>query len=140
MRISWMVVIAAVVGACGLAGCHSGATDAAKQSPEPQAPLTAIPPDLPAGSPPDAILIPSKYGNVTFTHKTHFERAGGDCSVCHTKMFPQSLAPLNYKKALHRVAEADRTSCASCHAVGGSAFAADSNCIRCHAQKDYTPK
>jgi c(7)-type cytochrome triheme protein len=88
-------------------------------------------------SPPDTILIASKYGDVTYTHKQHYDRVGGDCSVCHTKVFPQSLAPLNYKKALHRAAEASMTSCAYCHAVGGSAFAADSNCIKCHAQRDY---
>src|SRR5579863_1202611 len=82
----------------------------ARQESTPSQPVASVSED---GSPPDTILFPSKYGDVTFTHKKHFERAGGDCSVCNTKLFPQSLAPLNYKKALHRVAEADRASCAS---------------------------
>jgi|HubBroStandDraft_6_1064221.scaffolds.fasta_scaffold170237_3 c(7)-type cytochrome triheme protein len=114
-----------------LCACH------ASQESAPAQPVASVSED---GSPPETILFPSKYGDVTFTHKKHFDRVGGDCSTCHTKLFPQSLAPLNYKKALHRAAEADRVSCASCHAVGGTSFAADSNCIRCHAQKDYSKK
>jgi uncharacterized paraquat-inducible protein A len=49
-----------------------------------------------------------------------------------------ALEPLNYKKALHRAAEAAYTSCATCHAVGRTSFAADSNCTKCHAPKDYS--
>jgi c(7)-type cytochrome triheme protein len=74
---------------------------------------------------------------VTFTHAKHFERLNGDCSACHPKVFPQSRAPLNYKKANHRAAEASFTSCAHCHAVGATSFAADSNCTKCHAQREY---
>ena len=99
--------------------------------------VAPVPQALSTAAPPDTILFKSKYGDVTYTHKKHYERLGGDCSVCHTKLFPQSLEPLNYKKALHRAAEASRTSCANCHAVGGTSFAADSNCIKCHTQKEY---
>jgi len=94
-----------------------------------QAPLRT---DIP---PPDTIVFDNKYGTVTFTHKLHYERVKGDCTVCHTKIFPQSRAPLNYGKALHRVAEAEGTSCASCHRVGGTSFAADSHCVKCHEVK-----
>src|SRR5580692_6054827 len=89
------------------------------------------------GTPPDTILIASAYGNVTFTHAKHFDRLKGDCSACHPKIFPQSRAPLNYKKAQHRAAEASLTSCAHCHAVGGTSFASDSNCNKCHALKQH---
>lgn len=89
------------------------------------------------GEPPDTILIQSPAGNVTFTHKKHYERLNGDCSKCHPKVFPQSRAPLNYKKALHRAAEASMTSCAYCHSIGNSAFAADSNCTKCHAEREH---
>jgi c(7)-type cytochrome triheme protein len=89
------------------------------------------------GAPPDTILFEASNGNVTFDHKKHYERVNGDCSVCHPKVFPQSRAPLNYKKASHRASEASLTSCAHCHAVGASSFAADSNCLKCHV-KDYT--
>ena len=128
--------LAILAAACLLTGC--GAKPAA-ESKAPDAPLQAHFPDgAKPGDPPDTILIPSKYGNVTFTHQKHYERLNGDCAACHTRVFPQALAPLNYKKALHRAAEADRTSFASCHAVGGTSFAADSNCIKCHAERDFS--
>jgi c(7)-type cytochrome triheme protein len=94
-----------------------------------QAPLRT---DIP---PPDTIVFDNKYGKSTFTHKQHYERVKGDCTVCHNKVFPQSRAPINYGRALHRVAEADETACAACHRVGGTAFAADSNCVKCHEVK-----
>jgi c(7)-type cytochrome triheme protein len=94
-----------------------------------QAPLRT---DIP---PPDTIVFDNKYGNVTFTHKLHYDRVNGDCTVCHTKIFPQSRAPINYGKALHRVAEAEGTSCAFCHRVGGTSFAVDSHCAKCHESK-----
>src|SRR5450631_1745814 len=94
-----------------------------------QAPLRT---DIP---PPDTIVFDNKYGKSTFTHKLHYDRVKGDCTVCHTKIFPQSRAPINYGKAQHRVAEAEGTSCASCHRVGGTSFAADSHCVKCHESK-----
>ena len=86
-------------------------------------------------APPETILFEAKNGNVTFTHRKHYERVKNQCDTCHTKIFPQSRAPINYKKANHRVAEATYTSCATCHAVGATSFAADSNCQKCHANK-----
>jgi c(7)-type cytochrome triheme protein len=123
-----------------LAGCQSKPTpDVQSKTPATQtAPAPAAPQEIASGgNPPETILIASPYGNVTFTHAKHYERVNGDCSVCHPKVFPQSLAPLNYKKAKHRAAEASMTSCAHCHAVGGTSFAADSNCTKCHAPREY---
>jgi len=94
-----------------------------------QAPLRT---DIP---PPETIVFDNKYGKSTFTHKLHYDRVNGDCTVCHTKIFPQSRAPINYGKAQHRVAEAEGTSCAYCHRVGGTSFAADSHCVKCHESK-----
>jgi c(7)-type cytochrome triheme protein len=85
--------------------------------------------------PPETIIFDNKYGKSTFTHKLHYERVNGDCTVCHNKIFPQSRAPINYGKALHRVAEAEGTACAFCHRVGGTSFAADSHCVKCHESK-----
>ena len=120
-----------------VAGCQSKpATEVESKAPAtPAAPAEQAVSD---GTPPDTILIESPYGNVTFTHAKHFGRVNGDCSVCHPKVFSQSRAPLNYKKALHRAAEASMTSCAHCHAVGGTTFAADSNCTKCHALKEHS--
>jgi c(7)-type cytochrome triheme protein len=94
-----------------------------------QAPLRT---DIP---PPETIVFDNKYGKSTFTHKLHYDRVNGNCTVCHTKIFPQSRAPINYGKAQHRVAEAEGTACASCHRVGGTSFAADSHCVKCHESK-----
>jgi c(7)-type cytochrome triheme protein len=85
--------------------------------------------------PPETIVFDNKYGKSTFTHKLHYDRVNGDCTVCHTKIFPQSRAPINYGKAQHRVAEAEGTACAYCHRVGGTSFAADSHCVKCHESK-----
>lgn len=85
--------------------------------------------------PPETIVFDNKYGKSTFTHKLHYERVQGDCTVCHTKVFPQSMAPINYGKAQHRAAEAEGTACAACHRVGGTSFAADSHCVKCHESK-----
>lgn len=86
-------------------------------------------------APPETILFEAKNGNVTFTHRKHYERVKNQCDTCHPKIFPKSRAPINYKKANHRVAEATYASCATCHAVGATSFAADSNCQKCHANK-----
>ena len=97
--------------------------------------ITEAPPVLSNVPPPDTIVFENKYGKSTFTHKLHYERVQGDCTVCHTKIFPQSRAPMNYGKALHRAAEANETACAACHRVGGTSFAADSHCVKCHEVK-----
>jgi len=131
-------IILGVVLVLGLAGtvwfmitAPTGEQAAPKATPAETAPA-ALRSDVP---PPDTIVFDNKYGKATFTHKLHYERVKGDCTVCHTKIFPQSRAPINYGKALHRVAEANQTACAACHRVGGSSFAADSNCVKCHEVK-----
>ena len=133
-----MIRTVLLIAVLSLAGCQSKPQPEVKQ-PQTQ---TALAPgqsaaDISNGEPPDTILIESPYGNVTFTHKKHYERVNGDCTKCHPKVFPQSRAPLNYKKALHRAAEASMTSCAYCHSSGNSAFAADSNCTKCHALREH---
>jgi len=95
----------------------------------------APPPPLSDAPPPDTIDFENTYGKSVFTHRLHYDRVNGKCDTCHTQIFPQSREPINYKKALHRAAEASATSCAACHRVGGTAFAADSNCVKCHAVK-----
>ena len=120
--------------AVALAGCQSS------PPPKPETRFTVTPEEQAAvakGDPLDSMLIQSPAGNVVFTHKKHYDRVNGDCSVCHPKVFPQALAPLDYKKANHRSAEASFKSCATCHAVGASSFAADSNCTKCHAPKEH---
>lgn len=130
------IILVAIACLAGCQGKQTAAPESKTASPAP--PEKGAEQAASNGTPPDTILIASPYGNVTFTHAKHYERVNGDCSVCHPKVFPQSRAPLNYKKALHRAAEASMTSCAHCHAVGGTAFAADSNCTKCHAPREYS--
>jgi c(7)-type cytochrome triheme protein len=73
-------------------------------------------------------------GNVTFNHAAHSKRANEDCKTCHDKLFTQSKAPLNYKGAMHKTAEAAKTSCAGCHNPGGAAFETKGNCNKCHVK------
>lgn len=125
---------AMILGAAVLAGCQSA------PPPKPETKFLLTPDEQAAVAkrePLDAMLIESPAGNVTFTHKKHYERVSGDCTTCHPKVFPQALEPLNYKRATHRAAEGTMTSCAACHAVGGAAFAADSNCTKCHAERQH---
>ena len=120
-----------LVGLCLLAtGCSSN-NDAKQNTPAPfKASVVSASPD----GVPEAILFETKYGNVTYTHKLHYERLNGKCDTCHPSIFPQALAPLNYAKANHRAAEAAYSSCSHCHAVGATSFAADSNCTKCHVK------
>jgi c(7)-type cytochrome triheme protein len=107
----------------------------AVQTPKVEAPKVTAAVATPStpGVPPDTILFPSEYGNVEFGHRKHFERVNSDCSTCHPSIFPQALEPLNYGKARHRSAEEYKTSCAACHGITGTAFAAERNCQKCHA-------
>ena len=87
------------------------------------------------GTPPETLVFESGYGEVIYNHAKHAERAGGNCSTCHPSVFPQALEPLPYGKARHRSAEEEKTSCAVCHGISGTAFAAERNCQRCHDLK-----
>jgi c(7)-type cytochrome triheme protein len=84
---------------------------------------------------PEKLVFESKLGNVTFDHAKHQERVKGDCTACHDKFFPQAKAPLNFKAAMHKPAEAKKESCGGCHHEGGAAFASKGNCNNCHVKK-----
>lgn len=84
--------------------------------------------------PPQTIVFDSKMGNVTFDHAKHVEREGKKCETCHTKLFPQSREPINFKAGMHKPAEAKKTSCAGCHVAGGKAFESKGNCNKCHVK------
>jgi c(7)-type cytochrome triheme protein len=82
---------------------------------------------------PDRIVYEAKTGAVTFDHAKHVEAAKNDCKACHDSLFKQAKGDLGgYKDGMHKKAEADKTSCASCHVAGGSAFGSKGNCAKCH--------
>lgn len=116
-----------------LIGCGSEAVKETKaEAPKVAAKPVSSPVAAP-GLPPETITFPSDYGTVVYTHKQHIDRVNGDCATCHPSVFPQALEALNYGKARHRVAEEYKTSCAHCHGISGSSFAAERNCQKCHA-------
>ncbi len=97
--------------------------------------ITLTPAQAQDKKPPEKLVFETKMGNVTYDHAKHLERAKGDCNVCHDQLFPQAKAPLNFKEKMHKVAEANKTSCAHCHVEGGEAFAVKGKCTTCHIKK-----
>lgn len=83
--------------------------------------------------PPEKLTFKTKQGDVVFDHAKHLKAAKNECKTCHDKLWPQSAtAPLNFKAALHKTAEAKHTSCGSCHYPGGGSFESKGNCNKCH--------
>jgi len=82
---------------------------------------------------PKGLVFASTRGDVAFNHALHVKRESNNCKACHDKLFPESLAPLNFKANEHKTAEAAKTSCGGCHYPGGDAFEAKANCAKCHA-------
>src|SRR5690606_8507496 len=75
-----------------------------------------------------------------FDHDRHIELAKQDCKACHNAVFPLEKGLLGYKDNLHKTAEAAKTSCAACHAPGGSAFESKGNCVKCHTEPATTER
>jgi len=123
------VLLFVVLIVCLGCGGSASKTEEKVAAPAVAAKITASP--AAPGEPPDTINFPSSYGPVAFTHKMHIERVNSDCSTCHPKVFPQALEPLDYGKSRHRVAEEFKKSCATCHGITGTAFAAERNCQKC---------
>ena len=89
--------------------------------------------------PPAKLVFEAKNGNVSFDHAAHVKRESNNCKVCHDGVFQQAKAPLNFKAALHKTAEANHTSCGFCHAPGGKSFETKGNCNKCHVKAGTAP-
>ena len=85
---------------------------------------------------PAKLVFAAKNGNVTYDHAAHAKREKNECKTCHPAAWPQDAkAPLNFKAAMHKTAEAAKTSCGKCHTPGGAAFEAKGNCTtKCHTK------
>lgn len=88
-----------------------------------------------AADAPSKLVFEAKNGAVTFDHAKHVERAKGDCKACHPGLWEQKKGDLGYKAGMHKKAESEKTSCASCHVAGGKAFESKGNCATCHTKK-----
>ncbi len=100
--------------------CHQGLEE---PKPTPSSGESGLPP-IPT--------VQSSLGETKFGHEFHNQMVGGDCSTCHTGIFPFEKGLLNYKDNLHKTAETNKTSCGSCHNPEGVAFASEGNCAQCH--------
>jgi c(7)-type cytochrome triheme protein len=86
-------------------------------------------------APEKPLVFAAKTGNVAFSHTTHLKHTKNDCKPCHPALWPEDAkAPLNFKAAMHKTAEAKKLSCAAagCHTPGGKTFASTGNCKKCH--------
>ena len=69
---------------------------------------------------PPKVTFEAKTGNVTYDHAAHAKREKNDCKVCHPTLFKQdATAPIQFKAAMHKTAETNKTSCGFCHRAGG---------------------
>jgi c(7)-type cytochrome triheme protein len=84
---------------------------------------------------PDKLTFTSKNGNVPYDHLAHAKRLKDECKSCHDRLFKQDAkVPLDYKAGVHKPNEAAKSSCASCHYPGGTAFESKGNCAKCHVK------
>jgi c(7)-type cytochrome triheme protein len=84
---------------------------------------------------PAKLTFQAKNGNVSFNHAEHAKREKNECKTCHPAPWPQDAkAPLKWKAGMHKTAETAKTSCGVCHRPGGSAFASQGNCTKCHVK------
>jgi c(7)-type cytochrome triheme protein len=82
------------------------------------------------------LVFAAKNGPVTYDHAAHAKREKNGCKTCHPAVFAQDAkAPLNFKPAMHKTAEANKTSCGFCHHAAGQAFETKGNCTtKCHGK------
>lgn len=73
------------------------------------------------------ITLKNKGGDVVFSHNSHVDGAGLECTACHDRLY--------LSKAQHRnVSMKDMgkgKSCGACH-NGKKAFSVKENCSNCH--------
>ena len=82
------------------------------------------------------LVFAAKNGPVTYDHAAHAKRENNGCKSCHPAVFAQDAkAPLNFKPAMHKTPEANKTSCGFCHHAAGKAFETKANCTtKCHGK------
>jgi predicted CXXCH cytochrome family protein len=74
-----------------------------------------------AAEPPATITFDAKQGKVTFPHKAHAEKLGGDCTKCHATKAGGKIEGFNKDKAhglckkCHETEKKGPTKCNDCH-------------------------
>jgi len=71
-----------------------------------------------------------RVGDVTFSHDTHVEAMGFNCTECH----PMTFVTKEQHKMVKMIHRRQAQSCGVCH-DGKKAFDLRSNCYICHAKE-----
>ncbi len=107
------------------ADCHTGLTESARPTTAAAAPTQPVLPGV--------MNFQTALGTATFDHAQHVRDSDGRCQDCHNSLFEMNRADLAFGgDDLHKAAEAAKSSCAGCHVAGGTSFAAENNCEKCH--------
>lgn len=74
-----------------------------------------------AAEPPASLTFETKNGKVTFPHKAHADKLGGDCTKCHATKAGGKIEGFSKDKAhalcqgCHKAEAKGPTKCAECH-------------------------
>ena len=71
-----------------------------------------------------------RVGDVTFSHETHVEAMGFNCTECH----PMTFVTKEQHKTVKMIHRRQAQSCGTCH-NSKQAFDLRSNCYICHAKE-----
>ncbi len=82
------------------------------------------------GSGPGVVIYTEPLKAVIFSHNDHLKK-GMDCSTCHSGLFQMQAKAAQAKGDFTMESLYQGKYCGSCH-TGNLAFAADSQCARCH--------
>lgn len=72
-----------------------------------------------------------RVGKVTFSHETHVELIGFNCTQCH----PHTFLTKEQHKTVKMIHRRQAQSCGECH-DGKQAFDLRSNCYVCHKKEE----
>lgn len=78
----------------------------------------------------DIVYEIKHIGNVTFSHETHVETMGFNCTECHPSLFEIK----DKHKKMQMSHRRQGMSCGACH-EGKKAFDLKSNCYVCHVRE-----
>ncbi len=80
---------------------------------------------------PESPIVWNTPTKVTFTHSTHTDDLGLECSECHDDIFAMQRGVAERTGKLTMASLAEGQFCGACH-DGDTAFASDTNCSACH--------
>jgi c(7)-type cytochrome triheme protein len=79
----------------------------------------------------DIVFESKRIGNVVFSHETHVELMGFNCTECH----PATFVTKEQHKKTAVIHKRGSQSCGACH-NGKDSFDLRTNCTICHSKKE----